>query len=327
MHRYHHDFGRHALGGTVRCPGRLRQAKPRRFVLVSLTALLLAGVCPVASIQGQVAGSTRPRVDLDQAIGVIESGGSPEQRMQAADILGRKGYRRRTEITPLLRRALLGDRDARVRASAGRALGRLGSRAAVPDLVRALSDASPDVRVVAAAALWRLPDPSSVEALTRVTSDADVTVREWAAMALGVSGDTRATAPLVRLLDDSSSAVRLVALRGLGKLQDPTSLPALRAYALQPKIGGEEFQEVVIALSSLRGSSKVNVLVGLLRKFADDETRQIEVVRALGRVGDALVLPALRRARSGARSSRLRAQLQEAEANVEKRIQEKASTR
>ena len=84
---------------------------------------------------------------------------------------------------------------------------------------------------------------------------------------------------------------------------------------------------VVIALSSLRGSSKVNVLVGLLRKFADDETRQIEVVRALGRVGDALVLPALRRARSGARSSRLRAQLQEAEANVEKRIQEKASTR
>ena len=58
-----------------------------------------------------------------------------------------------------------------MRAAAGRALGRLGVREAVPDLIAALEDKSPDVRVVAAAALWRLPDPSAVDPLTRHLAD------------------------------------------------------------------------------------------------------------------------------------------------------------
>ena len=58
-------------------------------------------------------------------------------RADAADEIGRRGYRMRKEISEVLRPIMLTDPESTVRAAAGRALGRLGVREAEPDLVRA----------------------------------------------------------------------------------------------------------------------------------------------------------------------------------------------
>ncbi|HJL17274.1 MAG TPA: HEAT repeat domain-containing protein [Sandaracinaceae bacterium LLY-WYZ-13_1] len=218
-----------------------------------------------------------------------------EARVAAAELLGRRGQRRRDAVVPLLRERLREDDDWRVRASSGRALGRLAARDAVPDLVRALRDPVVDVRVVAAAAIWRLPDPAAVPALLELLRDRDASARQWGALALGVIRDRRATRPLVTLLDDAEADVRTDAIRSLGRLRDPRAVSPLEAYARDDDHAMDERIEAINALSSLSGPEKNDALVRLIRH---DEARiRARAVQALGRVGDALAIPALRERR------------------------------
>lgn len=246
---------------------------------------------------------------------------SPDDRIAAVDILGRRGWRRRREISPRLRTMLRADADWRVRASSGRAIGRLSVRDAVPDLVRALGDPQVEVRVVAAAALWRLPDPTAVPALLELLEDDDDSARQWAALALGVIRDARAVEPLSRHLTDSAESVRTDAIRSLGRIANAAALPALRTFISDTDHPIDERLEAINSLASLDGPAKVNVLVRLLN---DDERRvRLRVVRSLGQVGDALVIPGLRRRRGAERDNEMRAAIDEALEAIQTRARER----
>ncbi|MCB9591610.1 MAG: HEAT repeat domain-containing protein [Sandaracinaceae bacterium] len=247
--------------------------------------------------------------DLDRYRGIMTAGDT-NARVAAADALGRRGSSRRTDVLPILREHLRSDAEWRVRASSGRAIGRLAARDAVPDLVRALRDPVVDVRVVAAAALWRLPDPAAVQPLLELLRDQEPAARQWAALALGVIRDRRATRPLITLLRDPERDVRLDAIRSLGRLRDPDGLRALEAFARNPQEQMEERLEAINALSTLDGPDKINALVRLLGE-SDAQIRQ-RAVQALGRVGDALVLPPLRQRRAAERDGDVRTAIDEA---------------
>lgn len=227
------------------------------------------------------------------------------ERAAAANEMGRRGYRFRKEISDMLRPLLRADPDPVVRAAAGRALGRLGARESVPDLVRALGDASADVRVVAAAALWRLPDPSATAPLLERVKDPDRAVREWAALALGVIGDRRAVPEMVRLLADPERSVRLAAVRSLGRIGDPEGLEPVLKYLRSGKRDQEEKEEGVAALASMKGEGRSGALVTLLEAADGDVEQQVRIIAALGKVGTSAALPTLRkRATSGASDAR-----------------------
>ncbi|MCB9626712.1 MAG: HEAT repeat domain-containing protein [Sandaracinaceae bacterium] len=251
------------------------------------------------------------------------SAAEPDARIAAVEAIAHGGWRFRRQAAPHLRRLIRHDPDWRVRASSGRAIGRLSLREAVPDLVRALRDTQVDVRIVAAAALWRLPDAAAVPALLDLLNDADPTARQWGALALGVTGDTRATAALLGLLDDTAPAVRLDALRSLARIADPAAQERLVAFIVDVNRAEDERLEAVNALASLRGPEKMNALIRLL----DDANANIRlhVVNALGQVGDALVIPTLRRRRSAESVPAVRTAVDEAIAAIEERARERAA--
>jgi HEAT repeat protein len=264
--------------------------------VVICVTLLLSASHPHVLAQADAGASANARGEeaFRKALATLKSP-NPAERAAAADEMGRRGYRLRKEIAEALRPVLLNDGESVVRAAAGRALGRLGAREAVPELVKALSDKSAEVRVVAAAALWRLPDPSAVPVLLERVRDTDKAVREWAALALGVAADPRAVPELVKLLKDPERPVRLAAVRSLGRLNRPEALAPLAAYLASAKRDDEEHDEVVTSVASIEGYERVTTLVGMLDAAAADPKQRLRLVLALGKVGDAQALPALRK--------------------------------
>lgn len=256
--------------------------------------------------------------ELARALRALEDD-SAETRVEAIEAIGRRGWRHRREAAPHLRRLLRRDPAWQVRASSGRALGRLSVRSAVPDLVAALRDPKVEVRVVAAAALWRLPDPAAVPALLRLIDDDDPAARQWAALALGVIRDPRAVEPIAGLLDDSEKAVRMDAIRALGRIGHVTALRPLRRF-IDSSHGDDEKVEAIDAIGSVDSPDKVNVLVHLLDH--DSAEIQSRTVRALGQVGDALAIPALRRRRQAVRSPAARREIDEAMQAIRERMEE-----
>lgn len=292
-------------------------------VLVCACLMGAVGTVPPALAQDTAAAAEKVRGEeaFKKAMDRLKSNDAGE-RAQAADEMGRRGYRLRNEIASVLRPLLNGDPDSTVRAAAGRALGRLGVREAVPDLVRALRDTSSDVRVVAAAALWRLPDALAVTPLLERLRDNEAAVREWSALALGVIGDKRGTAEMIRLLGDPERSVRLAAVRSLGRIGEPEGLKPLLGYLSSGNRDEEEREEVVNSLASLRGPEKVNALGQLLASSRDD-AQKIRLISALGQVGDALALPRLRKHTNDQESPAVRAAATEAIIALQERIKSK----
>lgn len=286
-----------------------------------LVALAIGLVALFASVDAQ-AQRRMDEAAYNQAVEGL-SAADADARIAAVEAIARGGWRFRRQAAPHLRRLIRHDPDWRVRASSGRAIGRLSLREAVPDLVRALRDDQVDVRIVAAAALWRLPDAAAVPALLDLLNDSDATARQWGALALGVTGDTRATEALLRLLDDTAQAVRLDALRSLGRIADPAALPRLVAFIQDANRAEEERLEAINALASLRGPDKMNALIRLL----DDPNTNVRlhIVNALAQVGDALVVPTLRRRRAAETVSAIRTAIDEAIAAIEERARERAA--
>ncbi|MEU8663261.1 HEAT repeat domain-containing protein, partial [Actinoplanes philippinensis] len=104
------------------------------------------------------------------------------------------------------------------------ALGRIGSREAVPTLLDLTAHPAPDVRDHALRALHRIGGPEATDAAVIACDDFDPTVRDRAARVLARHGDERAVTALIRLCDTVHAARSAAALARIG---DPRALPAL----------------------------------------------------------------------------------------------------
>ncbi len=241
------------------------------------------------------------------------------ERAAAADEMGRRGHRLRHEIAPILRPLLRTDSSHVVRAAAGRALGRLGVREAVPDLIAALSDDNAEVRVVAAAALWRLPDASAVDALLKRLTDNEPAVREWSAQALGVIGDRRATPEIAKLLEDPARSVRLSAVLSLGRIGDPAGLRPLVKFATNGTHDEEEKAEIVNAVAAIKSPQRIEALFELLTASGRDPAQRVRLLLALGQVASPESLPRLKTHTAPTAPPSVRKAAQEAMAEIEAR--------
>lgn len=177
----------------------------------------------------------------------------PQQRIRAAEILGRSGEP--TRAVSALLDALEEEEDLRVRPALFDALARRGDAAAVPRLAQWLGDfdredraealrtigaiggesasrvliewlAAPDVGDQAAEAL-RWFGVSSVPELQRALQTP--AAAERAARVLGAIGDARATPTLIAALPDAPAPLRIVIFDALRHLGDERAAPTLLA--------------------------------------------------------------------------------------------------
>ncbi|MDQ2807854.1 MAG: HEAT repeat domain-containing protein [Chloroflexota bacterium] len=153
------------------------------------------------------------------------SHGDPDWRCTAADLLGRLG--RRAAVPDLL--PLLHDADAGVRWCVCTALGAIGDPRSVDPLMGRLADDDPWVRRGSADALGRLGDPYAVPALLQLISDEQPLVRQGVISALaGICGPAVGPA-LIRALGDPDTATRLLVVQALAAIGDAAALRPLAA--------------------------------------------------------------------------------------------------
>lgn len=172
---------------------------------------------------GDRPGSSVAGLGVAAMIRVLEPGpgaaDDPVVRTSSANALGRIGDR---AAVPSLSRALARDTDAFVRVSAALALGQIGDRAAVQPLSASLGapvEDDPAVREAAARALGDIQDRSAVRALIHALGvEGDVAVRKSVVEALGRIGDVGAVPALVSQIDQGDCEARCAVLAALGRL-------------------------------------------------------------------------------------------------------------
>jgi HEAT repeat protein len=178
------------------------------------------------------------------------------------------------------------------------------SRAATP----ALHDSVPIVRATAAAAISFLPPSERAELLIPMLADKDEFVRREVAFALGKTRNQSAVQPLIeRLTSDKKDSVRGAAAVALGELRDAAATVSL-AETLSPRSGmaarstrkSKKEQDLFLLRAAARSLGQIGSRVGLPalvaalqnEKLPDDVRRETAV--ALGLIGDAAAIPALR---------------------------------
>ena len=190
---------------------------------------------------------------------------------------------------------LVEDRDAKVREEAVRALGQMKATAARGKIAHALRyDASPGVRAAAAEALGRLGEKQSVTNLLPALADADTLVRDQAAASLAALGASEAAPTLARMLNQEPYRDNREAfLLALGSMDDASAVePIMQVLA------GEHADDRVRvrwaatdALGKLGDARAVGVLKAAVND-PDERVREAAVI-ALGRIGSDGALEAL----------------------------------
>jgi HEAT repeat protein len=233
---------------------------------------------------------------------LVEALEQPSVQAVAVQALGAIGDGR--AVRPLLK-------HLRVHSARGAIL-RIG-RNAVPELVAVLQDPSAELRIYTADFLGEVGDRSAVAPLVALLKDRDDKVRRNVARALtklqwkpagaaetvlfafatdkaqdAVAAGAPAVAALVALLDHEDPRLAADAAQALGRIADPTALPALVAKVRDRKSGVRA--PAVRALAGFGAAA----LGPLLEAVADPDwqVRQ-EAVRGLGAVKDARAIEAL----------------------------------
>ncbi len=204
------------------------------------------------------------------------------------------------------------------------------SRAALP----ALHDSAGIVRATAAAAIHALPPGERAEYLIPLLADKDEFVRREVAFALGTTRHQNAVGPLVGILNsDKKDSVRGAAAVALGELRDASATLSL-AQVLSPGFAStvsgsskksKKEKDLFLLRAAARSLGQIGNTIGspaLLAALQDEKTSddvRRECAHALGLIGDAAAIPALRNA-LGARDPYLGEAAQEAIRQIERRL-------
>lgn len=199
----------------------------------------------------------------------------------------------------------LADLSPAVRIQAARALGRIGSSAAVvaPRLIGLLKEADETIRCEAATALGQVEGDvtSTVQALVDLLSEASAPVKTAAARALGAmkTGAAAAVPALVPLLQDGDESVRgaaALAIAELGPLSGSATGALVEGLSSPDNVVRAQTAE---ALGTI-GASAEDAATALVRAAGDDNDRvRSKAVEALGKIGDSaatVAVPCLIRA-------------------------------
>jgi len=257
-----------------------------------------------------------------KAAGALDRfGWQPEDEdEQQLYFIAKKDWDRCVELNGTTVKALvnvLEDKNPQVRKKATETLVRIGGLRTVEPLIAALKHDNSNIRMEAAITLGKIGDSQAVKPLIAVLSDRNRGVREAAVEALVEIGSVHTIGPLIEALKDRDSDVREAAAEILGK----TGNPALEPLIVALWDGNWEVrEEAAKALGRLRDSRAVNPLIAVL-KYEDSGVRQktaedldkitspmaepfiapltqnirfrIEVIKALGQIGDERAIPAL----------------------------------
>jgi len=196
------------------------------------------------------AGLTLAQAGRSQTVETLLSAlekGPPRRQAAAADALA---YVRKVNPEPLLQ--TLNSEDTVVRQSAAEALGRLGYRPAMSQLIALLTDDSAWVRRAATRALAHIGDGSAIDPLTQRVNDDSPWVRRSAVYALGAMRAQQSVSVLITALDDPDPQVRRNAAWSLGRIRDSDALPRLRSLQADATLDEEFAQEVETAINTIQ---------------------------------------------------------------------------
>jgi HEAT repeat protein len=160
------------------------------------------------------------------------------------------------------------------------------------DLMRwiAALGGNPDERQQAQARL-RTAGPAAVEPLIAVLQSDDSRPAWSAAQVLGDLGDARALPALIAAIRSPNALLGSAAAKAALKLPDPLALS--QVIAALPAAPLMTQQSIVLALQQLGDSRAVEKLVELLAATSPPIMRTA-IIKALGDLGDAALLPVIR---------------------------------
>lgn len=256
-----------ALGGLARARG--EAAVPVLLKALQAGQAALAGVATLALVD--VPGESATRM-IARALG--RATGRTRLRL-----LGVLAQRRDPVALPALMAAAGPRSQPSVREAALRALGEIGSTAAVPTLVQAAAAGEEAVKAAAVAALAQLPGRTATHAVVEAAQSATGATRATLVRVLGYRHDRRGSRAVLEAMRDNGPEVRIAAIQAAGDLGDPSLAPALldvlRTGSTEEQAAAEQ------ALGRLRGAEARAAMVAALQGSTD--AAKAAILRALGR--------------------------------------------
>jgi HEAT repeat protein/3',5'-cyclic AMP phosphodiesterase CpdA len=172
---------------------------------------------------------------------------------------------------------------------AAEALGKIGSDAAIPELVKALNHEDSSVCWRAAKALGKIGSDAAIPELVQALNHEDSYVRESAAEALGKIGSDAAIPELVKALNHEDSYVRWRAAYALSKIGSNAAIPEL-----VKALNHENFYVRRRAADTLGELGSDAAIPGLVKALNDEDSDVRErAAYALGYIGSDAAIPEL----------------------------------
>jgi len=267
--------------GTIRVERRSVDQSSQSFAFRARTRPRFVVVDPELSVLAEV----RLEAPADMLRAQLAKAPTARGRMLAAGALARLDDPATTKALALA----LADANEfwGTRAEAAAALGSLRSEAAFAALTTNVDAKHPKVRRAVVSALGHFKTPQAAELLKRYAlKDESYLVEAEAARALGATKQPFALDTLVDILDRPAWAdvIRVGAIEGLANLRDDRAVPHVVSrtrYGVSPR--GR--RAAILALPKLASDKKARETLEDLLDSADPHLR-VDVVRALGELGD-----------------------------------------
>lgn len=168
---------------------------------------------------------------------------------------------------------------------------------APPELVKLLAHTNAATRKLAVQALGEIGDRASIAEVVKAAKDADAGVAAEAIQALALFGGADGVAPILAATDHKDPGVRLAAVRALGSYRTPEDISADEAL---PKVLAHlksDNPEVRIEAAKTLGAMKIkrgiDTLVGIAGNGKEPSVVRKAALEALGSIGNGAGLAAL----------------------------------